>query len=89
MGGTRQLLYDHFKNISILWDFGLRTVWLSTSFFLRPTHFLHTLRLAAVLVAKLKADPELSHLAAGQNVWDPLDYKGGGLLLIPRARSDF
>lgn len=43
-------------------------------------------QLTALLVAELKTDPELPHVAAREDVWDPLDDKGAGLLLISSTR---
>lgn len=39
-------------------------------------------QLTALLVAELEADPELPHVAAREDVRDPLDDKGVGLLRI-------
>lgn len=86
MEGRWRPLYNHLKNVDTLRDFGLRAVRLSASFFLRHARFLLALRLAALLVAEFKADPELSHLTTRQNVRDPLNHEGAGLL-VPRTRS--
>lgn len=43
-------------------------------------------QLTTLLVAKLKADPELPHVAAREDVWDPLDDEGAGFLLISSSR---
>lgn len=60
----------------------LGTVWLITASFLCCARFVAVFGLAALLVAKFKADPELSHVAARENVWDPVNHKRAGLLLI-------
>lgn len=67
--------------------FGLRAVRLVAPSFLCRAHFVTGLRLTALLVAELEADPELSHLTARENVRDPLDHKRTGLRVIGRARS--
>lgn len=75
-------LDNHLKDFNSLCGFGLARVRLVTTSFLCCTHFLTVLQLTALLVAKLKADPELSHVAVRENVGDPLDYKWTGFLLI-------
>lgn len=60
----------------------LGTVWLITASFLCCARFVAVFGLAALLVAKFKADPELSHVTARENVWDPVNHKRAGLLLI-------
>lgn len=44
-------------------------------------------QLTALLVAELKSDPELPHVAAREDVWDPLDDEGAGVLLICSSRA--
>lgn len=80
-------LDDHLKDFNGLRRFGLGGVQLVTTSFLRCTHLFTVLRLTTLLVAKFKANPELSHLTARENVWDPLDHKRTGLLLIRCAWS--
>lgn len=80
-------LDNHLKDFNSLCGFGLARVRPVTTSFLCCTHFLTVLLLTALLVAKLKADPELSHVAARENVGDPLDYKRTGFLLICWACS--
>lgn len=43
-------------------------------------------QLTTLLVAKLKTDPELPHVAAREDVWDPLNDEGAGFLLISSTR---
>lgn len=52
-----------------------------------PVHFLTIVQLTALLVAELKADPELPHVTSREDVWDPLNHKRTGFLLISQARS--
>lgn len=80
-------LDHHLKDFDSLCVFGLARVRLVTTSFLCCAHFLTVLHLTALLVAKFKANPELSHLTAREDVRDPLDHKRSGLLLICRAGS--
>lgn len=52
-----------------------------------PAHFLTIVQLTTLLVAELKADPELPHVTSRENVWDPLDHKWTGFLLISQTCS--
>lgn len=52
-----------------------------------PAHFLTIVQLTALLVAELKANPELPHVTSRENVWDPLNDKRTGFLLISQACS--
>lgn len=69
--------------------FALGGIQLVAPSFLSRVVFLAVVRLTALLMPKLKANPELSHARQGENVWDPLDHKRSGVFLICRAWTNF
>lgn len=79
----RTLCQDYLRDLNGLLAVSLAAVRPAASL-LRRRLSVAVIRLAALLVAELELDPQLPHLAAWQDVRDPLDHKRTGLFLLGR-----